>query len=165
MTFAWNVSNTLSGTNQTLNILLNNVSNYSNVGSSLYADSTNKVLVYYRVEDATNSSTLGTTDISFSSISTYWINANETSTNFTTNSGQVTANNYYIVPSTKLPYYSSPIITNSSNNVHLAVTLPYLLSTNLSCVSNGNTYIYIRVGLPMASTNYSITSCQTYLST
>jgi predicted acyltransferase (DUF342 family) len=155
-TFAWRVSSSLSGTNQTLNIVLNGVSNSANNGSLLYADSTNKLALFFRVEDSSNLT------LSSSAISTYWISANDN----TGLAGAASANNYYLVPSDNNPYYISPTITNgSSSTITVSVKMPFSLSTNLSAVSGGNTYIYVRVGLPMNVTNeYKLQYVSSYLS-
>lgn len=158
-TFAWRVSSSLSGTNQTLNIVLNNVSNSSNNGSLLYADASNKLLLFFRVEDATSTSTsnLGSGN---GTVSTYWISANDN----TGLAGAASANNYFIVPSGNNPYFVSPTISNGSN-ITVSVKMPFSLSTNLTCVSSGNTYIYVRLGLPMNVTNtYNLRYVSAYLS-
>jgi hypothetical protein len=158
-TFAWRVSSALSGTNQTLNIVLNSVSNTANNGSLLYADATNKLLLFFRVEDATTTSTanLGSGN---GTVSTYWISANDN----TGLAGAVSANNYFIVPSGNNPYFVSPTISNGST-ITVSVKMPFSLSTNLTCVSSGNTYIYVRLGLPMNVTNtYNLRYVSSYLS-
>ena len=157
-TFAWKVSSTLSGTNQKLNIVLNNVSNSANNNTLLYAEASKKLLVFFRVEDATTTSTanLGSGN---GTVSTYWISANDN----TGLAGAASANNYYTTPSDNAPYFISPTITNGST-ITITVNMPFSLSTNLACVSSGNTYIYVRLGLPMNVTNnYNLKHVSAYL--
>ena len=159
-TFAWKVSAGLSGTNQKLNIVLNNVSNSANNNTLLYAEASKKLLVFFRVEDATTTSTanLGSGN---GTVSTYWISANDN----TGLAGAASANNYYNTPSDNNPYFISPTITNgSTTTITITVNMPFSLSTNLACVSTGNTYIYVRLGLPMNVTNnYNLTHVSAYL--
>ena len=114
--------------------------------------------MFFRVEDATNSTTLNLTS---SSVSTYWISANDN----TGLAGAASANNYYVVPSSNAPYYISPTITQNGNNITSSVRMPFSLSTNLASVTSGNVYIYVRLGLPMNVTNnYNLQYISTYLS-
>ena len=157
-TFVWavNSSSGLSGTYGTLNVYLNGVSNNgNNTGSVVYADSTNKIQLFYRVEDTTSETTasLGGGN---SSIASYWISINDNTGTTSAASG----NNYFT--STTNPYFTAPTVTNGSS-VKVSAALSAPIVSNQSYVSNGNIYIYVRLGLPM-NTSYSLTSVSAYLS-
>jgi hypothetical protein len=153
MTFAWKVSPTLSGSNTKLNISFSG--SPSIVNSLLYADSgTNKILVYYRVED-----TAAISSFTPNNASTYWISANDNATD-STNNGPVSGSNYYTVPGNNKPYYSPPTISSGL----ITAGLPIALSTNTTGLTNGNIYIYVRIGLPMSVSSCYISSIQAYLS-
>ena len=159
VTFAWKVDTALSGSNGYLNISLSG-NNLNVVNTLLYANSggTNKILIYYRVED---------TDalITFTSnnSSTYWVNANENATDPLTNNGSVSASNYFTVPANKYPYYSSPTITQPATTI-IKTALPFPLSTSTTGLTSGKIYIYVRIGLPMNIANVYLTNVQAYLS-
>jgi len=153
MTFAWKVSPTLSGSNTKLNIAFSG--SLSIVNSLLYADSgTNKVQVYYRVED-----TAAISSFTSNNASTYWISANDNATD-STNNGPVSGSNYYVIPGNNKPYYSPPTISSGL----ITTGLPIALSTNTTGLTNGNIYIYVRIGLPMSVSSCYISSIQAYLS-
>jgi len=154
MTFAWKVATNLSGSNTKINISL--TSNLSVVNSLLYADAggSNKVLVYYRIED-----TAALSSFSSNNASTYWVSVNDNASG-ANNSGPVSGSNYYTVPSNNKPYYSSPTTTTSL----ITAGLPLALSTSTTGLTSGNIYVYVRIGLPMnVSTSY-ISAIQAYLS-
>jgi hypothetical protein len=157
-TFVWavNSSSGLSGTVNNLNVYLNGVSNnVNNTVSTVYADSTNKIQLFYRVEDTTSENTaslLGGRD----SIASYWISINDNTGTTSTASG----NNYFTI--TTNPYFTAPTVTNGSTVKVTAALTPPIVSDQ-SYVLNGKIYIYVRLGLPM-NTSYNLTSVSAYLS-
>ena len=158
-TFVWavNSSSGLSGTYGTLNVYLNGVSNNgNNTGSVVYADSTNKIQLFYRVEDITSETTASLGGLN-SSIATYWISINDDVGGTATTAN---GNNYYT--STTNPYFTAPTVTNGSN-VKVSAALSAPIVSNQSYVSGGKIYIYVRLGLPM-NTTYNLTSVSAYLS-
>ena len=157
-TFVWavNSSSGLSGTYGTLNIYLNGVSNNgNNTGSTVYADATNKIQLFYRVEDTTSGTTASLSGGN-SSIASYWISINDSTGTTATANG----NNYFTI--TTNPYFTAPTVTNGAN-VKVSASLSAPIVSNQSYVSNGQIYIYVRLGLPM-NTSYNLTSVSAYLS-
>ena len=157
-TFVWavNSSSGLSGTLNNLNVYLNGVSNNgNNTVSTVYADSTNKIQLFYRVEDTTSADTASLSAGS-NSIASYWISINDNTGTTSTASG----NNYFTI--TTNPYFTAPTVTNGST-VKVSAALAAPIVSGQSYVSNGNIYIYVRLGLPM-NTSYNLTSISAYLS-
>jgi predicted acyltransferase (DUF342 family) len=157
-TFAWNISG-LSSSYNYLNVVINGASYTEKVNGLLYSDATNKVLLFYRIEDGTTSNTynLGyTTGSNPSTPASYWISFNDSNDTFATSgcSALVSNSNYYVIPGDNKPYYTVPSI--SSNTVK--ADLRYTTSNLFNC------YIYVRIGISTNSTGYNFNSISAYLS-
>jgi hypothetical protein len=88
---------------------------------------------FYRIEDATSAATAQVG----SSISTSWINANS-------KTGSQANSTTYVSPSAYSPYYGVTR-TGTTNGTSYSVSIPATSWT-------GSTYLYCRIGLPMAQT-------------
>ena len=154
VTFAWKVDPSLSASS---NINISFSGNATVSGTTGYlVDSTGStpMKVYFRFEDKT----ANLVSFTGSNYSTYWINANGNTPGVAASS-----QNYYVIPSDKIPYYSGTIITTSSN---IKASLPFSspLSSSNSVISGSNLYVYVRIGLPTTSSSTYLTNIQAYLS-
>jgi len=158
-TFCWKIPASINATNiiVTLNNLLYNgaaSANLSQTTGLLCADGIGglyKILLYFRLEDSqtpkpTNSST----------ISTYWISMNDTSTTATSIAGTT----YFQAP----PNGNGPCCTtNTYSNLatsspSISTVSPITLSSGFTGIQNGNGYIYVRIGLPILSIPITLSS-------
>jgi hypothetical protein len=155
--FAWRMQSAPASPGcQTLNFILTG-GNLNVVNTLLYADSgTNKILIYFRLEDVTKPATFAS-----GGLNSYWISANDN-----TLTG-ASSGNYYTAPSNPtwqagtMSY--SPSSGTSLSSVTVSAQLPYsLVSTNPDMP---NLCLYVRIGLPMAVTNVYLSSIQVNLTT
>jgi hypothetical protein len=140
-TFAWKIPQNTSTSFSSVTFTINSPTSTPSYSSNTASLGGENIKLFYRVEDATNTSTLGIGN----SISTDWIDANSTS-------GTRINSNNYTQPTTYAPYTGlitkTTGITNGgspSSSTRFNVVIP-------ATTWSGSTYLYCRIGLPMAET-------------
>jgi hypothetical protein len=144
-TFAWKVdisSLSASGYN-TCQFILNNVSSslalgVSNNGSIYFGSSS--PIIYYRIEDATNSSSINNFN---GAISTPWINGNMHNP-----STRISSSNFSSSTINYTGLSSNTSISYTSNNFIINTIIPNNLTNT---ISSSSVYIYFRIGIPIST--------------
>jgi hypothetical protein len=134
-TFVWKIPSSASTSYTSVTFTINNPSpapSY-NGATSVASIGGEAIKFFYRIEDATSATTAQVG----SSISTSWINANS-------KAGSQANSTTYVTPSTYSPYYGVTR-TGTTNGTSYSVSIPATSWT-------GSTYLYCRIGLPMAQT-------------
>jgi hypothetical protein len=134
-TFIWKIPSSASTSYTSVTFTINNPSpapSYNDT-TSVASIGGEVIRFFYRIEDATSATTAQVG----SSISTSWINANS-------KSGSQANSTTYVDPSTYSPYYGVTR-TGTTNGTSYSVSIPATSWT-------GSTYLYCRIGLPMAQT-------------
>jgi hypothetical protein len=156
-TFVWNISG-LSSSYGYLNIVINGATYTGTSSNLLNSDATNRVLLFYRVEDGSTSNSFNLTNTTNASPGSYWISMNDNST--TATGSESLSSNYFNVPSGNKPYYKLPTISTAGSNV--TVNVPFSSPSNSGL---SNCYVYARIGISTNSTGYSFNNITAYLST
>jgi hypothetical protein len=161
VTFAWSILSSSATNLAYLNVLLTDLTTF-NQSTLLYAgDSTTQILIYYRMEDSTNSSTL---ELSGSAVNTWWISLNDNASNENIE-GAHTPSNYKVKPNSNKAYHPGTLNINlSGTTATIKALMPTGLNNAYSAVSAGKLICYIRIGLPMSISSCSIGNVKAYLS-
>jgi len=141
-TFVWQIPQTTSSSYTSVTFTLNGVSSTPSVSSSTAYIGNEPIILYYRMEDATNATTLSIGK----SITTDWINANSKTGTYVNSSNYTNTSNE--------PFYG---ISNTGGIT--GTTFSVLIPARTWTL---NTYLYCRIGLPMDQT-FSFTSISAIL--